>query len=182
MYKERQGYLLRSTTASALQDRTDIRIADLATGTGIWAFDVSRLVPQAVVVGLDISGVQFPPRWTWPANVSLNMMHITKDVPDTYQGAFDIVHIRLLLPCGPQIGSNTYLNQLAAMLKPGGWLQLDELAYPTSLAGAKSVSSDIVHQKDLSVSDEMLFFIDWVSIGSWNLSIILRSHARKQDF
>jgi methylase of polypeptide subunit release factors len=40
------------------------RIADMGTGTGIWALDVGEQFPAAYVVGIDLSPIQ--PRWYPP--------------------------------------------------------------------------------------------------------------------
>ena len=65
------------------------RIADIGTGTGIWALEVGDLYPGAEVLGLDLSPIQ--PHWVPP-----NVKFMVDDVEDEWlHGSnWDFVHLR----------------------------------------------------------------------------------------
>ena len=126
----RQGYLLHPEVSNAIKDIAAPRIADVATGTGIWAIDIGQKMPNAQVVGLDIADQQFPASWTWPSNVSLELYDLLEDVPTQYQEYFDVVHVRLLLTAGPNVDKSIFIDRFRSLLRPGGWLQWDELEFP----------------------------------------------------
>lgn len=130
----RQGWLLHPDVADAIKDVAQPRIADVATGTGIWAMELAQQLPQAEIIGLDISDQQFPPEWTWPENVSLGLYDLLEDVPLELRGAFDVVHVRLLLAAGPTVDKAIFIDRFRALLRPGGWLQWDELSFPEMVA------------------------------------------------
>jgi 2-polyprenyl-3-methyl-5-hydroxy-6-metoxy-1,4-benzoquinol methylase len=112
-----------------------LQILDFATGNGVWALDVARKFSAATsnihITALDISSDQFPPKETWPENVTFATHNVFDDVPTQYLEKFDIVHVRLLAitlfrPDAPDVVGN-----VAKMLKKGGWLQWQEIGMPT---------------------------------------------------
>lgn len=127
---ERQGWLLHPEIESALSKIENPQIVDVATGTGIWAIDAARKYPSADVVGLDISDAQYPPMWTWSENLDFGLLDLLEEVPEQLQGKFDVVHCRLLLAAGPSVDKSIFIDCFSKLLKPGGWLQWDELAWP----------------------------------------------------
>lgn len=128
---ERQGWLLHPEIECALSKIENPQIVDVATGTGIWAVDAARKYPSADVVGLDISDQQYPPAWTWPENIDFSTLDLLGEVPIHLQGKFDVVHCRLLLAAGPLVDKSIFIDRFSKLLKPGGWLQWDELSWPT---------------------------------------------------
>lgn len=124
------GWLLHPRIQSAIANIPSPQIADVATGTGIWAIEVANRMPHACVTGLDISAAQFCPQWTWPSNCSFDLYDLLEDVPIALQGTFDVVHVRLLLSAGPGVDKSIFIDRFQKLLKPSGWLQWDELAYP----------------------------------------------------
>lgn len=127
---ERQGWLLHPEIDSAISKIENPQIVDVATGTGIWAVDAARQYPSADVIGLDISNTQYPPTWTWPMNLNFGILDLLEEVPLHLQGKFDVVHCRLLLAAGPAVDKSIFIERFGKLLKPGGWLQWDELAWP----------------------------------------------------
>lgn len=127
---ERQGWLLHPDIGAALSKIQNPQIVDVATGTGIWAIDAARSYPSASVTGLDISDAQYPPTWTWPQNLDFGILDLLGDIPSHLEGKFDIVHCRLLLAAGPNVDKSIFIERFSKLLKPGGWLQWDELAWP----------------------------------------------------
>lgn len=128
---ERQGWLLHPDIEAALSRTQNPQILDVATGNGIWAVDAARKYPSAKIVGLDISDAQYPPTWTWPENLDFGILDLLQDVPLHLQGKFDVVHCRLLLAAGPSVDKSIFIDRFSKLLKPGGWLQWDELSWPT---------------------------------------------------
>ncbi|OLN82369.1 Phosphomethylethanolamine N-methyltransferase 3 [Colletotrichum chlorophyti] len=99
------------------------KIVDLGTGTGIWAIDMGDEYPEADVVGIDLSPIQpiwVPPNvsfivddaeadWVWPAN-SLDYVHAR--------------HMCMAMKDWPRL-----LSQAREALKPGGWIELQEMRF-----------------------------------------------------
>ncbi|KAJ8065346.1 hypothetical protein OCU04_006034 [Sclerotinia nivalis] len=101
-------------------------IADVATGTGAWLLDVARDFPQAQLHGLD-NDISQAPHTNWlPGNVSVRHWDIFTDLPDEMVGTFDYVHVRLLVLV-LEGNNEAFIQKLLKMLKPGGYLQWDEL-------------------------------------------------------
>lgn len=74
------------------------KVADIATGTGIWPCEVARQAPSSVQFdGFDISDAQFPHPTFLPKNVTLSKLDATLDPPESLYGKYDVVHIRLLM-------------------------------------------------------------------------------------
>ncbi|KAF4339862.1 hypothetical protein FBEOM_6231 [Fusarium beomiforme] len=69
------------------------RIADLGTGTGIWAIEIAEKHPSAEVLGLDLSPIQ--PTWVPP-----NVTFLVDDIEDEWLNCddFDLVHLRNMIP------------------------------------------------------------------------------------
>ncbi|KAL4807459.1 LaeA-like methyltransferase [Aspergillus unguis] len=104
-------------------------VADVGTGTGIWLKDLAasldRPVDQAYYHGFDISAAQFPT--DEPANMRFSVHDITKPFPDEHLGRYDLVHVRLLVAAIEEPDYRLAIDNLAAMLKPGGYLQWEEI-------------------------------------------------------
>ncbi|THV46103.1 hypothetical protein BGAL_0416g00040 [Botrytis galanthina] len=108
-------------------DSDQIRIADVATGNGIWLLDVAREVPPAARLdGFDISLDQCPPSPWLPANTNLHTWDVYKEPPKQFQETFDIVHVRLITVAIKNNDPRPVLANLRKLLKPGGFLQWDE--------------------------------------------------------
>ena len=128
LWSELFGYHLHPTIPTAAPD---LAIADLGTGTGVWLLDLDRRLenPSARLCGLDISGDQFPrPEWL-PQKAQFFECDAfdPKGPPKHLAGAFDVVHIRLLIAVIKDNDPTPVLNFCYRLLKPGGYLQWDEL-------------------------------------------------------
>lgn len=125
------GYLFHPAIAASLPDQATI--GEVATGTGIWLLDHARSSKTHGrthhYIGLDLSPAQFPSKH--PSNVSFDTLNILEPIPKDWHGRFDALHVRLLV-CGlagddwPKAARN-----LMTMLRPGGWLQWEELDQAT---------------------------------------------------
>ncbi|KAL9110401.1 MAG: hypothetical protein Q9227_005132 [Pyrenula ochraceoflavens] len=104
------------------------RIADVATGTATWSIEVARAMPGVHIDALDIDLTQAPhPQWL-PPNITLREWDIFQDVPNDLIGKYDCVDLRLLvLVVEGADRARAVIRNLLKLLKPGGYLQWDEL-------------------------------------------------------
>lgn len=130
----RQGWLLHPKIQRSISDVTRPQIADVACGSGVWAFEFADKYPASIVTGLDVSDRQYPPRWTWPDNATLDSLDLAGEVPSEYRAKFDVVHCRYLLMSGPAVDPKVFVDAFSKLLKPGGWLQWEEIPYPPGSA------------------------------------------------
>jgi SAM-dependent methyltransferase len=114
------GYSLHPSISSKLP--TNARIADVATGTGIWLKDLAAVSPSTYTFhGFDISSEQYLPTESLPENVSLGFLDFKKPIPEELQGTFDLVNVRLIIiSMGPLDVWKETLKNLMRLLKPGG--------------------------------------------------------------
>ena len=68
------------------------RILELGTGTGVWAFNIADLFPEAAVVGVDLSVIQ--PPWM-PPNVRFYVDDVEANW--TYREGFDVIYSQSML-------------------------------------------------------------------------------------
>jgi SAM-dependent methyltransferase len=101
-------------------------IADVATGTAAWLLDVAGDFPSAKLNGFDNDLRQVPHKDWLPSNVTVRYWNIFEDLPSDLVGKYDYVHVRLLVLVLDG-DSQPFINKLLRMLKPGGYLQWDEL-------------------------------------------------------
>ncbi|KAK4113327.1 hypothetical protein N656DRAFT_778088 [Canariomyces notabilis] len=107
---------------------TNAAIADVASGTGIWLIDTAReLSEEAQLDGLDYNLQQAPHQKFLPSNVRMRYWNVFDDVPDDLVGKYDYVHTRLLLLVVESKDPRPIIRNLRKLLKPGGYLQWDEL-------------------------------------------------------
>ena len=93
----RLGWLLHPELAAQIRHRKGLEIADVACGNAIWTLDMAVEYPLARFTGIDISPQQFPPQWTLPRNVTLELHDIFQPMPEKYVARFDIIHIRMIV-------------------------------------------------------------------------------------
>ncbi|KAI1302189.1 hypothetical protein F5Y03DRAFT_211665 [Xylaria venustula] len=140
MYKDAQGYLLHPLIQEYLQQKQEARqsesegsinVADLATGTGIWLFDLLKSPELSGLdtqyKGFDISRALFPHSSWLPKNVILFTSDLLQDPPQSLHGQFDIVHIRLVLSLVRSGSPKPIIQHIKKLIKPGGYLQWEEL-------------------------------------------------------
>ncbi|KAF3064827.1 hypothetical protein GL218_02377 [Daldinia childiae] len=96
-------------------------ILDVGTGTGIWAIEMGDAYPSANVLGVDLSPIQ--PQWVPP-----NVRFMVDDVESEWLhplNHFDYIHSRhtiMAIKDWDQLLMTSYEH-----LKPGGWLELQEI-------------------------------------------------------
>ncbi|KAF5027262.1 hypothetical protein F66182_635 [Fusarium sp. NRRL 66182] len=96
-------------------------VLDIGTGTGIWAIEMGEQYPSANVLGIDLSPIQ--PIWLPP-----NVQFMVDDVESHWlhpQNHFDYIHSRHTVQAikdWPGLFQNAFQH-----LKPGGWMELQEI-------------------------------------------------------
>ncbi|KAM5449461.1 hypothetical protein MaudCBS49596_004942 [Microsporum audouinii] len=119
-------------------------VADIGTGTGIWLKDVSQLLEktntQCYYHGFDISADQFPKN---PENIQLSVQDITLPFPKEYWNRFDIVHVRLLVAALQESDYKAAVSNLSAILRPGGFLQWEEIDEESYISADNPVIQEI---------------------------------------
>lgn len=114
-------------------------IADIGTGTSIWLLDVSRSVSEATLDGFDIDLSNTPPTQWLPKGLTLHNWSVFDPVTDNLVGKYDVVHLRLLILVVENSDPVPVIRNVARLLKPGGYIQWDDLNYPdTHVAKADS--------------------------------------------
>lgn len=97
------------------------RVLDLGTGTGLWAILMADKHPEANVLGVDLSPVQ-------PDMVPENAHFEIDDIEADWlygHNYFDFIHSRVMI--GAVSDWQRLLRQSFEHLKPGGYLELQEL-------------------------------------------------------
>jgi len=105
----------------------DFVVADVAAGTGAWLIDIARQFPNAKLEGFDIDLDQAPHENWLPSNVKIRYWNIFEDVPSDLIEKYDVVHVRLLVLVIEPGNHGVVIRNLLKLLKPGGYLQWDEL-------------------------------------------------------
>ena len=112
------GKLCISPIPNDVQD-----VVDIGTGAGQWAIEFADSHPTAHVIGTDLSPIQ--PAWR-PQNCTFLVQNAETEWE--FDRKFDFVHSRMLL-LGIHDWPN-YFKQAWDNLKPGGWVEVQEVEYP----------------------------------------------------
>ena len=135
LVKEIAGYLLHPSIPI---DRPNLRIADEGTGTAkenwymiaqsrIWALELATwLTSSPRFDGFDISPGQIPPPSFIPASRHLYAKDAFTIFPPEDCGMFNIVHARFWQCLVNNPDTPVLLENLASLLKPGGYIQWSE--------------------------------------------------------
>ena len=131
MWKETLGFDVHPdipTAPSETPDQPPIQIADVACGTAIWLRCVAQNLHHARLDGFDISLAQCPPLQWLPQNIrSLREWDLYQEPPMELRGRYDVVHARLLFVVVRDGDPRPVIRNMMMLLKPGGYLQWDEL-------------------------------------------------------
>ncbi|KAL4968124.1 class I SAM-dependent methyltransferase [Aspergillus stella-maris] len=113
-------------------------VVDVGTGTGIWLDALAaHLDPPAASKsdqriqrhydGLDMTAAHFPSPRVHPDNFAYDVWNILHPVPEDRKGKYDLVHVRLLAAAFARGQVATAVDNLVQLLRPGGWIQWEEL-------------------------------------------------------
>ncbi|KAF2732226.1 S-adenosyl-L-methionine-dependent methyltransferase [Polyplosphaeria fusca] len=122
LMREMAGYLTHPDIPLAAPQ---LRIADVGTGTGIWACELATKLSStaARIDAFDISDLQFPAPAFHPASVHFHVHNSFQPYADAFHGQFDVVHVRFMMCSVNDANARKLLGQLLTLMKPGGWLQ-----------------------------------------------------------
>ncbi|KAJ4305637.1 hypothetical protein N0V90_001168 [Kalmusia sp. IMI 367209] len=135
-----QGYILNRDRSHAAASRLNLQfylwkislpeapaIAEVASGTCLWLMDVAQEYPKGQVLGLDYNLRQAPHQAWLPPNAKTQNWNVFEEPPEELVGKFDLVHTRLLVLVVENKDPRPIIRNLMKLLKPGGYLQWDEL-------------------------------------------------------
>ncbi|KAI1101880.1 hypothetical protein F4804DRAFT_314746 [Jackrogersella minutella] len=105
-----------------------LRILDSACANGRWIKDLIAASPaKHEYVGTDVVESLYPD--PPPEGTQFLDQSIKESFPEAWKGTFDLVHQRLVMAAaGPERTPSFVVQNLADMLKEGGWLQMVEVA------------------------------------------------------
>ncbi|KAI0313783.1 S-adenosyl-L-methionine-dependent methyltransferase [Amylostereum chailletii] len=97
------------------------RILELGVGSGAWVIEAANTYPEAEVVAVDISP---GPGRPLPSNATYVQRNILDPMPWP-EASFDVIHCRFIL-CHVSPEPARCAPRIIALLKPGGWLLVDD--------------------------------------------------------
>ncbi|KAI6093856.1 hypothetical protein F4821DRAFT_274230 [Hypoxylon rubiginosum] len=126
------GHLLDPRVETSVIGSQSLKIADLGCGNGMWLIELdtelSKKGISAQLDGYDINPVNFPASVYLPEAVTLKQLDVlAKPVPTEMVGAYDVVHIRGFTSIVINSDVAPVLSMATALLKPGGWLQWEDV-------------------------------------------------------
>ncbi|KAI0056542.1 S-adenosyl-L-methionine-dependent methyltransferase [Artomyces pyxidatus] len=127
MYNGVKAYLDGGFTFAPLENPQ--KIVDLGAGSGIWAIEAANLYPDAEVLAVDMEKL---PNRPLPTNLKYLQLNLLDPLPLEAE-SFDVVHVRLLLIHLPR--PDEFLKKLTDLVKPGGWLLVEELSMDDTVGG-----------------------------------------------
>lgn len=83
---------------------------------------------QVSLIGLDADSAHYPAAANLPTNVKLGMLDaLTVDIPAEHVGQYDAVHVRAFASVVKAGNPGPLISNAYKMLKPGGYLQWDDM-------------------------------------------------------
>ncbi|KAF9883356.1 hypothetical protein FE257_003572 [Aspergillus nanangensis] len=155
-----QHKLLSKITDNTLIDpsippKNVLSVADIGTGTGIWLTDVSQVLDKTNTScyyhGFDISADQFPKS---PGNIEFSVQDITLPFPKEHWNRYDMVHVRLLVVALEESDYKTAISNISSILKPGGFVQWEEIDEETYISSPNPVIQEIYRCFSVSMKAE----------------------------
>lgn len=156
------GYLLHPAVAKILPARGG-RVADVATGTGIWMLDIAREYdPSTIFDGYDISDSQFPPKERLPSNMTFSTCDCKKPFPPELHGLYDVVHVRMLIAVMHESDWAAVARNLLQLLRPGGalmWAEFHAQQFRSVLRSSASAKTEVLQSGVSAIIDQM-YWVD----------------------
>lgn len=124
LYKTYLGYVLAPLDLK----KTGFRVLDAGTADGFWLVDLlPQLASDAVLVGTDVA--KYETNIVLPPNMTLALQNIKDPWPADWNSSFNLVHERLVLSnVADHTAAVQAVRRMFELVKPGGWIQLDESA------------------------------------------------------
>ncbi|KAI1744980.1 S-adenosyl-L-methionine-dependent methyltransferase [Xylaria scruposa] len=116
--------LLPGEIKEELGSKSSPVIADMCTGTGVWAVSVAQELPNARIRGFDIDTSKF--MTNLPSQVELQYGDVLSPFPSELLGKFDLVHARFLVAILRKEEWVPIARNLMTLLRPGGWIIWEE--------------------------------------------------------
>ncbi|TDZ74950.1 Secondary metabolism regulator LAE1 [Colletotrichum trifolii] len=110
-------------TATKLPRDRPLNVLDIGSGTGNWAVEMAQQLPQARIMGVDISAALLPT--SVPPNVVFEVEDATQ-LWDRERESLDFVHIRNLVGGGVPDWKEL-IRQVYEHLKPGGLVEFSDV-------------------------------------------------------
>ncbi|KAK5991641.1 Methyltransferase psoC [Cladobotryum mycophilum] len=124
--------ILHSMGGKALYAPVDLskpglRILDSGCANGRWIKDLQAASPaKHEYVGTDVVESLYPN--PPPEGTQFQDQSIKEAFPESWQGSFDVVHQRLVMAAAaPEKTPTAVVQELANLVRPGGWLQMVEV-------------------------------------------------------
>ncbi|KAF8509763.1 S-adenosyl-L-methionine-dependent methyltransferase [Hysterangium stoloniferum] len=96
---------------------------------GAWAIQAAETFSEAEVLAIDISPL---PARSLPSNLTFKIVDLTRPFPaELHDERYDIVHARLVFIHLPH--PEGIIRRIAQLVKPGGWLLLDDAYQPRTV-------------------------------------------------
>ncbi|KZP00122.1 S-adenosyl-L-methionine-dependent methyltransferase [Calocera viscosa TUFC12733] len=101
-------------------------LLDAGTGSGVWLMDVAKILPSSIsLTGVDIEKRLFPQ----PLLNTKFFVQSTLSLPSDWSSKFTLVHQRLMVAAFSREAWQQCLSEFYRVLKPGGWLRLEEIDF-----------------------------------------------------
>ncbi|TGO25835.1 hypothetical protein BPAE_0071g00060 [Botrytis paeoniae] len=158
-----------NSRAEGSPKRGYVSIADVGIGSADWLLELSQKVsPNVQLHGFGISNELFPAKKYLPSNMKLEILDAFQTLPEHLKGKFDVVHIRAFTIVVKGGHPGVLLDNLIAMLKPGGYLQWDEMdSAPFSAhspnEGTPKVNMELVIDKFQDMCKKIDLDFEWIS-------------------
>jgi SAM-dependent methyltransferase len=92
------------------------------------ALDMEKEQRHASLIGLDVQDAHYPSPDNLPDNVTLGLLDaFNEDLPAEHIGVYDVVHVRAFASVVKEDNPGPILRNAYKMLKPGGYIQWDDL-------------------------------------------------------
>ena len=140
---------------------TPQHVLDVGTGTGIWALEFADTYPTASVLGFDISFIQ-------PTMVAPNCKFEIDDANQdwVFRYPFDYIHCRHV----PMVKQKRLFQQSLENLKPGGWLEIQEMTLPSFCSDGSLYGTALWKwQEEMTRALHMINypFDNWICYQQW---------------